>query len=383
MIPGPIEFDSKVLQAMGSQTLSHVDPDFIQQFGQALERMREVWLAPDGQPFIVAGSGTLAMELAVANIVEPGDNALVVKAGYFSDRMAAILERHGCRVDQVEAPLGGRPEASDIEMALSKKSYKLMSITHVDTSTGVVADVYSWTEIASQAGVLTVVDGVCAMAGEKLRQSDWGVDVAFTASQKAIGVPPGLALLVASPRAMKAFRDRKHPVGSYYADWSNWLPIMESYEARKASYFGTPAVNQVIALNISLGQILEEGMDQRFQRHEVIGRAVRSAVTALGMKTVPLSEELAANTMTAPYYPDGIDSSLLGHVREAGAVLAGGLHPEIKTKYFRIGHMGITGVGEVLATIGAVEAGLCRAGYQFEPGKGVAAAQAVLLDLLF
>ena len=100
------------------------------------------------------------------------------------------------------------------------------------------------------------------------------MDVAFTASQKAIGIPPGLALVVAGSRAMKAFHDRKHPVGCCYADWSNFLPIMEAYEARKASYFGTPAVNHVIALNISLAHILEAGMHQRFKQHELIGRAV-------------------------------------------------------------------------------------------------------------
>jgi alanine-glyoxylate transaminase/serine-glyoxylate transaminase/serine-pyruvate transaminase len=253
-----------------------------------------------------------------------------------------------------------------------------MTITHVDTSTGVIADIRSWSEKASQAGALVVIDGVCSVAGEELRQSDWGIDVAFTASQKAIGVPPGLALLVASPKAMKAFHDRKSPVGCYYSDWSNWLPIMEAYEARTASYFGTPAVNLVAALNISLGQILEEGLDQRFERHRLIGRAVRSAVTALGMKTVPLSEEVSASTMTAPYYPDGIDAGLLKHISEAGAVLAGGLHPDIKTKYFRIGHMNVTNIGEVLATLGSVEAGLCKVGDDFDPGTGIAAAQAVL-----
>jgi len=206
------------------------------------------------------------------------------------------------------------------------------------------------------------------------------VDVALTASQKAVGVPPGLALLVAGPRAMEAFRRRRRPVANYYVDWDNWLPIMEAYEARRPSYFGTPAVNLVAALNVSLGQILAEGMDARFERHRRMSRAVKSAVSALGLGQVPLREEVAAHTLTAPRYPDGVDSSLLGHVKAAGAILAGGLHPEIKTEYFRIGHMGVTNFGDVLATIGALEQGLMAVGYDFEPGAGLAAAQAFLLD---
>ena len=380
MIPGPVEFDPAVMEAMGEATTSHVAPDFIEAFGQALERMRQVWLSPDGQPFVVAGSGTLAMDLAVANLVEPGDRALVINTGYFSDRMAAMLERYGAGVDHVRAPVGDRPSAEAVEAALSQADYKVVTITHVDTSTGVIADVEHWTRLSRQRGALTIVDGVCSVAGEELRQEAWGVDVALTASQKAVGVPPGLALLVAGPKAMDAFRRRRHPVANYYADWTNWLPIMEAYEARRPAYFGTPPVNLIAALNLSLGQILTEGMDARFERHHRMSRAVKAAVSALGLGQVPVRDEVAAHTLTAPRYPEGVDSALLGHVKAAGAILAGGLHPEIKTEYFRIGHMGVTGFGDALATIGALEQGLMAVGYDFEPGAGLAAAQALLLD---
>ena len=380
MIPGPIEFDPAVMEAMGAATTSHVAPDFIEAFGQALERMRHVWLAFDGQPFVVAGSGTLAMDMAVANLIEPGDRALVINTGYFSDRMAAILERYGAEVDHVRAPLGDRPSTEEVEKALLNTQYKVMTITHVDTSTGVLADVESWAKLSCELDTLTIVDGVCSVAGEELRQEDWCVDVALTASQKAISVPPGLALLVAGPRAMEAFRRRRHPVVNYYADWANWLPIMEAYEARRPSYFGTPAVNLIAALNVSLGQILAEGMDVRFERHRRMSRAVKAAVSALGLGQVPVRDQVAANTLTAPRYPAGVDSSLLEHVKAAGAILAGGLHPKIKTEYFRIGHMGVTSFGDLLATIGALEQGLMAVGYDFEPGAGLAAAQALLLD---
>ena len=176
--------------------------------------------------------------------------------------MGEILERYGAQVTHVRAAVGDAPDPAEVLAALAQgDSYKLLTITQVDTSTGVLTDVRRWPRLAHAHGALVVVDGVCSVAGEELRMDDWGVDLALTASQKAISVPPGLALVVARPAALAAFKARKTPVGSYYADWANWLPIMEAYEARKPSYFGTPAVNLVSALNVSLGQILAEGMD--------------------------------------------------------------------------------------------------------------------------
>jgi alanine-glyoxylate transaminase/serine-glyoxylate transaminase/serine-pyruvate transaminase len=379
MIPGPIEFTPDVLQAMGLPTTSHVAPNFIEVFGQALERLRQVFLCPSGQPFVIAGSGTLAMDIAVANLVEPGDKALVVNTGYFSDRMAAILERYGGVVTQVSAPaIGDAPALEEVDAALKEHSYKVMTVTHVDTSTAVAADVKGLGALAREHGTLVVVDGVCSVAGEEMRQEGWGIDLALTASQKAIGVPPGLALVVAGPRAMEAFHERKARVGNYYADWTNWLPIMQAYEARRPSYFGTPAVNLIWALNVSLGQILDEGMDARFARHRRLSEAFKAAVTVLGMKQVPVSTEVTATTLTAPYYPAGVDRTVLGHVKEAGVIVAGGLHPNIRDQYFRVGHMGAVSQSDILATIGAIEKGMAQVGYKFEAGAGLAAAQAVL-----
>jgi alanine-glyoxylate transaminase/serine-glyoxylate transaminase/serine-pyruvate transaminase len=379
MIPGPIEFTPEVLRAMGMATASHVAPNFVDAFGQALERMRQVFLCPNGQPFVLAGSGTLAMDTAAANLIEPGDKALVVNTGYFSDRFAVILERYGADVTQVRAPaIGDAPSLEAVEAALRAGDFKLMTVTHVDTSTAVGTDVKGLAALGRQYGALVVVDGVCSVAGEEMHQEEWGIDLALTASQKAIGVPPGLALVVAGPRAMDAFQRRKAPVGSYYADWTQWLPIMEAYEARQPGYFGTPPVNLIWALNVSLGQILDEGMEARFARHRLLGDACKAAVTALGMKQVPVGTDRMATTLTAPYYPEGVDAGVLGRINQAGVILAGGLHPEIRTRYFRIGHMGAVTASDILTTVGAIERGLRQVGYRFEVGAGLAAAQAAL-----
>jgi alanine-glyoxylate transaminase/serine-glyoxylate transaminase/serine-pyruvate transaminase len=253
-----------------------------------------------------------------------------------------------------------------------------MTITHVDTSTGVAASVKELAALGRKYHALVIVDGVCATAGEEMRQEDWGIDLALTASQKAIGVPPGLALLVAGPRAMDAFRKRTRPVGSVYADWTEWLPIMQAYEARKPSYFATPAVNLIWALNVSLKEILAEGMDLRFARHGALSAAFKAGIHALGLRQLPVRPDVQATTLSAIYYPDGVDKSLVKHVDDAGVIIAGGLHPALKEKYFRVGHMGGVSGGDILATLGALESGLSKCGYKFEKGSGLAAAQKVL-----
>lgn len=379
MIPGPIEFDQEVLQAMGAPTNSHVAPDFIESFGHALEMMREVWRCPSGQPFVLAGSGTLAMDMAGANLTEPGDKVLVISTGYFGDRFAELFKRYGAEVHILRSRPGKIVPRVQIEEELNKGGYKILSFTHVDTSTAVRVDARMMGQLGEKFGVLTILDGVCSVAGEVINQEEWGLDVVLTASQKAIGVPPGLALLVASPKAMETWNNRTKPVANYYADWTNWLPIMKAYENRTPSYFGTPAVNLIEALELSLSKILKEGMTNRFARHQQIADALRSALTALGICQIPEDDQVASNTLSAPFYPDGITASeLLKEMNLAGVVVAGGLHADLKAKYFRIGHMGIVNANDILSTIGALERALHKCGYDFTLGAGLIAAQAEL-----
>lgn len=379
MIPGPIEFEPEVLAALGQPTTSHVAPDFIQSFGNALRMMREVWLAPTGQPFIMAGTGTLAMDMAASNLVERGDKVLVISTGYFGLRYADLLSRYGAEVTFLQSEIGDVVPLDIIEDELKKGDYKLLTFTHVDTSTAVLVDPKSIGELAQKYNVLSILDGVCSVAGEEIRQEEWGIDVVLTASQKAIGVPPGLALMVVSQKAMNIWKNRKTPVANYYSDWENWLSIMQFYEAGKPSYFGTPAVNLVQALEVSLEIILKEGMDARFERHQKMAKAFRAGLKAMGLKSIPLSEDLSAATLSAPYYPEGINGGeLLAKVNQEGVILAGGLLPEIKGDYFRIGHMGSINRADTLATIGAIEVALKKGGFVFEEGAGLKAAQEIL-----
>ncbi len=380
MIPGPIEFEPAVMQAVGTATTSHVAPDFIASFGHALEMMREVWLAPAGQPFIIAGTGTLAMDMAGSNLIEPGDSALVISTGYFGDRYADLLRRYGANVTLLKAATGDAVKVSEVEAELKKKRYKLMTFTHVDTSTAVMVDPEPLGLLGQKYGVMTVLDGVCSVAGEEIRQDDWKIDVVLTASQKAVGVPPGLALMVVSEKALGVWRERKTPVGNYYCDWSHWLPVMKAYEERRPAYFGTPAVNLVTGLEVSLGIILKEGMDSRFARHKRLARVFRTAIRDMGLKMIPLSEEISASTLSAPYYPEGVQwAAFMKAIAASDVILAGGLLPEIKEKYFRVGHMGSVTNGDILATVSAIMNALQACGHNMQMGAGTQNAVEALL----
>jgi alanine-glyoxylate transaminase/serine-glyoxylate transaminase/serine-pyruvate transaminase len=366
MIPGPIEFEPAVMQAVGLQTTSHVAPDFINSFGHSLELMREVWMSPKGQPFIMAGSGTLAMDMAGANLTEPGDNVLVISTGYFGDRYADLLKRYGAEVTLLKAATGDVVKESLIDAELKKKKYKLLTFTHVDTSTAVKVDPIPIGILGRKYGVLTILDGVCSVAGEEIRQDEWHMDIVLTASQKAIGVPPGLALMIVSENAMETWKNRKAPVGNYYCDWANWLPVMRAYEDRKPSYFGTPAVNLVSALEISLGIILKEGMEERFRRHQLLADYFRKAMRDMGLRMIPVSDQVSANTLSAPYFPDEVNAAdFMKAISKSDVILAGGLLPAIKEKYFRAGHMGSVTNGDILTTVSAIENALRSCGYLY------------------
>lgn len=379
MIPGPIEFEPKVLQALGAPTTSHVAPNFIESFGNCIELMRKVWLTSTGQPFVVAGTGTFAMDMAAANLIEANDNVLVISTGYFGERFAEIAKRYGANVTILASEVGHVVSLGDIEKALASKKYKLITITHVDTSTGVLVDPKPIAELAKKYDTLSILDGVCSVAGEEIKQEEWGIDVVLTASQKAIGVPPGIALLVVSQKAMTVFKNRKSLVCNYYADFNNWLPIMQAYENRQPSYFGTPPVNLIAALEVSLKQIVAEGMEQRYLRHQKIATAFREAMLALGLKLLPVHKNLSANTLTAVYFPENITgSSFLANIGKNDVILAGGLLPSHKTLYFRVGHMGSVNNNDIIATIAAIESSLFASKFTFEMGIGLKTALKIL-----
>uniref|UniRef100_M4BPY4 alanine--glyoxylate transaminase n=1 Tax=Hyaloperonospora arabidopsidis (strain Emoy2) TaxID=559515 RepID=M4BPY4_HYAAE len=375
MNPGPIEFEPRVLKPFAMEGISHVDKTVIEVFGQCLEKMRKVFLAPDGQPLIVAGSGTLGWDMVGANLVNKGDDVLIVNNGYFGDNFGQCLECYGASTTHVRGEIGSQASIMELEAVLQRGvNFKVVTITHVDTSTGVCAHVE---EVAAairriQPNAVIVLDGVCATGGEVTRMKQWDIDVVLTGSQKCIGVPAGLSLMVIRPRALQLFENNTSTV-KYYVDWRNWLPIMKNYEARQPSYFATPSVNHLFALNEALDILLENGgMEQRFREHKFIGDAVKEAMTTLGCSLVTV-DGCGASTLTCVRYPIGVGAAdFLPKAVKRGVSLAGGLHKAIKTEYFRIGHMGPSTrrLDHILKTVDAIEGALIECGHKVaQPGK--------------
>ncbi|OCB86423.1 PLP-dependent transferase [Sanghuangporus baumii] len=327
--------------------MSHVSPEFVPVFGDCLRMLKEVLYAPNSQPFLIAGSGTLGWDQIASNLVEPGNTVLVLNTGYFGDSFADCLQTYGAVVDQVVAPLGEAVTQSALEEALSRKKYKLVTFTHVDTSTGVLSDAKMIGETVKRVSPdsLVILDGVCSVASEEIRQEEWNIDVVMSATQKGLGTPPGLSVLTASKRAIQAFENRKAPATSYYANWKRWLPIMRAYEAGQAMYFATPPVNLIYALNASLTSITKSApsLPERFAIHKEQSARFRKAMKSMGLKPLAKNEVEQANGMTAIYFPDGLGASdILPRISAKGVVVAGGLHKDCKDKYFRVGHMGIS-----------------------------------------
>jgi len=342
---------------------SHVGAPFVETFGETLSMLRKLFQTTDpaSQPFVISGSGTLGWDLVAANLAEPGDEVLVLHSGYFADSFTDCFETYGSKVTQLKAPIGSRPQLPEIEKALKEKKYKLLTVTHVDTSTGVLSELQALSELVHRVSpdTLVIVDGVCSVGCEEIEFDKWQLDGVITASQKAIGCPAGLSISMYSGRAIKTFQSRKTPPGSYFASFKNWLPsklmyitvlrlywlslVMKNYEAKKPSYFATPSPQLIHALHTSLSQILSKPLAERFEAHRAASQKVKKAVADLGLKQLASDPADQANGMTAIYLPENITPpQLLPNLMKKGVVFAGGLHKEIATKYIRIGHMGVS-----------------------------------------
>jgi alanine-glyoxylate transaminase/serine-glyoxylate transaminase/serine-pyruvate transaminase len=300
---------------------------------------------PSAQPFLIAGSGTLGWDLVAANLIERDEHALVLNTGYFGNSFAQCLTTYGAKVLEYAPPLGQRPSLDEIESLLKNNTIKLLTITHVDTSTGILNDIKGVTELVRRVSpdTLVVVDGVCSVASEEIAFDEWDLDVVVGATQKAIGCPPGLSIVYCSGRAIQRAQSRQTPPASYYASIANWLPIMKNYEAGKPSYFATPPTQLVHALHTTLSQITARPMSERFALHKTASDKVKAAIADLGLSQVVPNRDSQANGMTAMYLPDGLTPpDVLPGLLKRGVIFAAGLHKEIASRYIRFGHMGVS-----------------------------------------
>ncbi|MGC9345491.1 MAG: pyridoxal-phosphate-dependent aminotransferase family protein [Candidatus Bathyarchaeales archaeon] len=376
MIPGPTNVDPAVLRALSKPTLSHTDPEFVKIFKESLNNLKKVFTTHN-EVFVIAGSGTLALEMAIANIIEPGDKILNTVAGFFGQYFVEISKAYGAVPKVLEVPWGKPVKPDQVKNVLKEGDYKAVTVTHVETSTGVMNPIKEIGEIVKEySNAFYIVDTVCSLGGMEVRVDDWNIDVCASGSQKCIGVPPGLALLSVSDEVLKFLETRKSPVNSWYSDFRNWLPVMRA----PSQYFATPSVNMIYALSEALKIVLREGLKERFRRHHILAEAFRAAMDALNLKLIA-DREYVADTVTAVYYPENIeDTAFRSEMRQRGIVVASTLGP-LRGKGFRVGHMGNVNQNDIMSTIGAIEATLRAMGYHFNYGVGLTAAQEKILSL--
>lgn len=375
MIPGPTNVAPSVLRAMSKPPLSHTSQEFVSIFREALNSLKRVFMT-EGEVFVVAGSGTLALEMAIANIVEPGDKVLNTVSGFFGQYFVEICKAYGAVPRVLEVPYGKAVKPENVKEALKEGGFKAVTVTHVETSTGVANPIKEIGEaVRKNSDALYIVDTVCSLGGMEVRVDDWSIDICASGSQKCIGVPPGLALVAVSQKALEHLEKRKTPVGSWYGSFKNWLPVMRD----PTKYFATPPVNMVYALHEALRLLLDEGLENRFRRHRILAEAFRAAMNALNLKIVA-ERGYEADTVTAVYYPEGIDDNQFrSEMKNRGIVVASTLGP-LKGKGFRVGHMGNVNQNDIAATISAIETTLKHLGYNVSLGSGLKAAEEKILS---
>jgi alanine-glyoxylate transaminase/serine-glyoxylate transaminase/serine-pyruvate transaminase len=376
MIPGPTNVDPRVLRAMCRPPLSHTSPEFASTFKEALNNLKKVFMT-ESEVFVVAGSGTLALEMAIANIVEPGDKVLNTVSGFFGQYFVEISKVYGAVPLVLEVPWGKPVKPKQVKEALMEDDYKAVTVTHVETSTGVANPIREIGEVVKKhSDAFYIVDTVCSLGGMEVRVDEWGIDICVSGSQKCLGVPPGLALIAISGKVLEFLERRKKPVGSWYGSFKNWLPVMRD----PTKYFATPAVNMIYALDEALKIVIEEGLENRFKRHHVLAEAFRAAMEALNLKLVA-ERENAADTVSAIYYPEKVeDNQFRNEMKKRGITVASTLGP-LRGKSFRVGHMGNVNQNDIFATITAIETTLKHLGCKTELGRGTEAAQEKLLQL--
>jgi aspartate aminotransferase-like enzyme len=359
--PGPTPVPPEVLTAMGQPVVHHRSPDFRPIYERCLARLRDV-CRTESDVLLFTASGTGAFESAVVNLVSPGEPHLVVSAGSFGERWAAMTAAYGADVDRLEYAWGETPDPDDVRARLAEREAKAVWVVQSETSTGVVADVQAVAAAAKEAGALVVVDAVSSLGAVPCETDAWGLDVVVSGSQKALMTPPGLGLAAVSEAALAARGSSRR----FYFDWERTRSAQRKLDAPF-----TPPVSLVAALDVALGLLLDEGLEPAFERHVRLGRAARAGVKAMGFELFSPDEDRSA-VVTAVRTPDAAE--IISGVRDRfGITLAGG-QGDLKGKIFRIGHIGWFDVFDITTALAAIEIVAADLGADVERGVAVTAA---------
>lgn len=376
LTPGPSSLNSRVLKALATPLVGHMDPWFIEMIGEVQVMLRQLFQTENRITLPLSASGSGGIETSVVNTLEPGDEAIVCVNGTFSERMAIIASRmYGVTIHRVEAPLGRTVDPDDVRRAGKGRKIKFVGVCQGETSTGVLTQLDGFRQVADELGALLIVDAVASLGGVPLDVDRQRIDICFSGTQKAISAPPGMSPITVSPRGEQVIRERKTPVQSWYLD----LTMVMDFWGKERAYHHTPPVSLIFALREALRILTEEGLEAGWHRHRQNQLALMAGIEALGLELfVPDPEDRLA-TVTSVCIPEGKGD---GRVRrqlleEFGIEIAGGIG-SLKGKIWRIGLMGHTSQAKyVLLFLAALEKVMVDHDFRISPGAGVAAAERI------
>lgn len=370
--PGPTPVPPEISLAEAAPLIHHRTPEFSRIFAEVSEDLKYLFQTGEGEVYTFTSSGTGAMEACVVNLLSKGDTALVVRGGKFGERWAELCETYGVKTTCIDAEYGNAVDPKAVGKALERnKSIKAVFITQCETSTGVLNDVEAVANIVKNYPALLVVDAITAVGVSPFLMDKWQVDVAVTGSQKGLMMPPGLAFAAVRPTAQEAIKNADLP--RYYWDFR----AMQKNLKKDTTPF-TPAISLITALKTAMEMIKKEGLENIWKRHARLAHATRESVKALGLE---LFARQPSDMLTAVKMPKGIDGvAFTKNLRDKYGISIAGGQDELKGKIFRIAHVGYMNDFDIITAIAAVEKGLHESGYPVDIGKGVAAAQRILMD---
>jgi serine---pyruvate transaminase len=365
--PGPTPVPPEVLAATAAPMIHHRAPDFRAALVRVIEGLKQVFRT-ESEMLTFTSAGTGVMESAVQNLCSSGDRVLVVSHGYFGERFAAIAGAYGCDLIHLRYPWGETPSADEIGDKLDEMSdARAVFLTHSDTSTGVVSDLRAIAERLNGTDAIIVVDAISSLGAVPLETDAWGLDVVITSSHKALMCPPGLAFASVTERAFEASRGATSP--RYYFDWERTRAAQE----RGENPF-SPAISLYLGLDVALRMILDQGLEEGYERHVRLGRACRAGVKAMGLELFSPDEDRAAVVTAIRMPPDVDGQAIVLSMRDRSGVTIIGGQGELKGKIVRIGHIGYVDVFDVTTALAALELALVEAGADIERSVSVTAA---------
>lgn len=348
MGPGPSMVPPRVLRAMATPLLGHLDPQFLEILEEEQKLLRAVFQTENELTISIQGTGSAGMEAALCNFIEPGDRVLVGVMGYFGERIGEMAARYGAIVERVEVPWGEALDPQLVANALDGGGYKLVALVHAETSTGALqTGIAEISEAAHTNGALLVLDTVTSLGGMPVEVDHWGVDVAYSASQKCLSAPPGLAPLTVSERAREVLSSRRTPVANWYLD----LTGLEKYWFPPQVYHHTAPISTHYALREALRIVQEEGLDSRFTRHRENAGRFWTGLQDLGLPPlVPVERRLT--TLITPQIPSGVDDQAVrSHLlSDYNLEISAGFGP-LKGKVWRVGLMGFSSRKELVTLL--------------------------------